>query len=157
MFGTKIACEQCGKKVRESKSVYRRGSRFCGEACRDAWEAANPPPVARGEPTRLREELAILLDEAFTEAHRRFGPGLDIPFGNSRVRVDIVLTGIDARHRAEAMNEAFMQFQTHTLRSAPILRALGFAAEATMIDSTDFQRDATEPLIKSLVHVRRQL
>src|SRR5215216_223428 len=45
MFGAKIVCEQCTKKARESKSLYRRGSRFCSEVCRDAWEAARLQPA----------------------------------------------------------------------------------------------------------------
>jgi len=158
MFGPKIVCEQCNKKVKEKVSIYRRGSRFCSQACVDAWGAANPPPIARGDEASLRQELVMVLDEVFAEAHRRFGPGINVPIGNNTtVRVEISLTGMGEAHRIEAMNTAYALFQSHTLRSAPILRALGYTSEATMIDSTDFQQGHSPPLIDALVRVRKQL
>ena len=140
-----ITCEQCNKKVKESKSLYRRGSRFCGPECIAAWEGTNPPPVAKSDAAKLREELAMLLDEAFAEAQRRYNPTFGVNVGNVQLRVGGALAGMDARHRAEAIQTARQLFQTHVLRSAPILRALGFATEATMIDSTDFQQGAGDP------------
>src|SRR4051812_4426364 len=62
LFGPKIVCDQCNKKVKEAISVYFRGSRFCDAACVDGWNAANPAPVAKGDPAKLREELAMLID-----------------------------------------------------------------------------------------------
>ena len=70
LFGNKVVCEQCSKKVKESAAIYFRGSQFCSPECINAWKAANPGPVARGEPAKLQEELRILLDEAYTEANR---------------------------------------------------------------------------------------
>ena len=70
----KIVCEQCNKKTKKKTSIYRRGSRFCSEACVMAWEAANPPPVARGDEASLRKELVIVMDEAFAEAPLRADP-----------------------------------------------------------------------------------
>jgi len=158
MFGAKIICENCNKKTKEKTSIYRRGSRFCSQPCVDAWTAANPPPVARGDEASLRQELAMVLDEVFAEAHRRFGPGINVPLGNSTtVRVEISLTGMGEAHRIEAMNTAYALFQSHTLRSAPILRALGHTDEATMIDSHDFLQGHSPILLDALVRVRKQL
>ena len=158
-FGAKIVCEQCNKKTKEKTSIYRRGSRFCSEACVEAWSAANPPPIARGDEASLRQELVMVLDEAFAEAHRRFGPSIGISIGtNTTLSLEIpALTGMGEAHRIEAMNTAYALFQSHTLRSAPILRALGFTAEATMIDSHDFQQGHSPILIDALVRVRKQL
>jgi hypothetical protein len=158
MFGAKIVCEQCNKKTKEKTSIYRRGSRFCSQGCVDAWTAANPPPIARGDEASLRQELVMVLDEAFAEAHRRFGPGINVPIGDhTTLRVEFSLTGMDEAHRIEAMNTAYALFQSHTLRSAPILRALGYAAEATMIDSHDFLQGHSPILIDALVRVRKEL
>ncbi len=158
MFGPKIVCEQCNKKAKQSKSIYRRGSRFCSQDCIAAWEAANPSPVAKGDEAKLRQELAMLLDEAFAEAQRRYNPsfGLNVT-GNVQLHIGGPLAGMDARHRAEAMQTARQLFQTHVLRSAPILRALGFAHEATMIDSTDFQASSGGHLVEPLKAVRQRL
>lgn len=156
-WDAKIVCEQCNKKTKEKTALYRRGSKFCSVECITSNELVNPPPVAKGEPAQLREELIMLLDEAFAEAHRRFGPGIDVPIGNTKVRVEISLTGMGEAHRIEAMNTAYALFQTHTLRCAPLLRALGFGEVATAIDSTDFMAHDTGPLIRQLVGVRKQL
>ena len=101
----------------------------------------------------------MVLDEAFAEAHRRFGPGINVPIGtNTTLRIEIpALTGMGDAHRIEAMNTAYALFQSHTLRSAPILRALGYTAEATMIDAHDFQQGHSPLLIDALVRVRKQL
>lgn len=157
IFGAKIACEHCNKKVKESKSVYRRGSRFCGSDCIAAWEATNPPPVAQGDAAVLREELGMLLDEAFVESKRRYNPTFGVNVGNVQLHIGGPLAGMDDRHRAEAMQTARQLFQTHVLRSAPILRALGFTTEATMIDSTDFQHGAGDQLVEPLKAVRQRL
>jgi hypothetical protein len=157
-WDAKIVCEQCNKKAKEKTSLYRRGSRFCSQTCIETWELANPPPVARGEHASLREELAMVLDEAFAEAHRRFGPGINVPLGNnSTLRVDVSFTAMGEAHRIEAMNTAYALFQSHTLRAAPILRALGNVHEATMIDSHDFLQGHSQALIDALVSVRKQL
>jgi hypothetical protein len=153
----KVVCEQCNKKAKKKASIYRRGSRFCREACLMEWEAANPPPIARGDEASLTKELVIVMDEAFAEAHRRFGPGLDIPFGKANVRIDISFTGMGEAHRAEAMATAYQLFQSHTLRCAPILRALGYTNEATAIDSHDFLSQPSEPLLRVLARVRSAL
>src|SRR5262245_31900435 len=156
IFGPKVICEHCNKKVKESKSSYRRGSRFCNQACITAWEAANPPPVAKGDETKLREELAMLLDEAFAESQRRHNPTFGVNVGSVQLHVGGPLAAMDARHRAEAMQAARELFQTHVLRAAPILRALGFTNEATMIDSTDFQRSSGH-FVEALQAVRARL
>ena len=150
----KIVCEQCNKKSKKKTSIYRRGSRFCCEACVMAWEQANPPPVARGDAASLRQEAAMVLDEAFAEAKRRFGGMLGVDLGH--VRVELV-TALDERHRAEMMQTAFQLFQSHTLRAAPILRALGYTNEATAIDSHDFLEQPSEPLVRVLAGVRKKL
>ena len=85
LFGPKIVCDQCGKKAKESQSVYFRGSRFCDAACVDAWNAANPAPVAKGDPAKLREELAMLIDEAVAESKRAFNPAFGMQVGNVSV------------------------------------------------------------------------
>lgn len=153
MFGEKIVCEQCNKKAKKKVSLYRRGSRFCSQACVDEFERANPPPVARGDAGALRQELVMVLDEAFTEAKRRFGGALGIDLGH--IRVELV-TALDERHRAEMMQTAYALFQSHTLRAAPILRALGFVREAALIDAHDFLEQPSEPLIRELAKVRKQ-
>ena len=157
MFGEKIVCDQCNKKVKKKASLYRRGSRFCTQTCVDDFERANPPPIARGEPAALRGELVMVLDEAFTEARRRFGAtfGLEFVVGDARVELSIP-NRMDEAHRAEMLATAFQLFQSHTLRAAPILRALGFTREAALIDSHDFLEQPSEPLIRELVAVRKQ-
>jgi hypothetical protein len=152
----KITCEHCNKKAKKKTSLYRRGSQFCSQACLGSWEAQNPPPVARGDHASLRHELIIVLDEAFTEANRRFGPSLGIEFGTSSVVLTVGFVENDP-HQAEMMNTAFQLFQSHTLRAAPILRALGYTREATMIDSHNFLEQPSEPLARELANVRRQL
>lgn len=146
--------------TKEKTSIYRRGSRFCSDMCVQAWEAANPPPVAKGDPDKLREELVILLDEVVAEAHRRFGPGVDLPIGpKTKLWTSLWATpgSTQNRTRDEAIATSKQLLQTHALRAAPILRTLGFTHEATVIDSTDFQAHATGDLIAALVVVRKQL
>jgi hypothetical protein len=155
IFGPKIACEQCNTKVKEAKSLYRRGSRFCSDACIATWEQANPPPVARGDETALRGELAMLLDEAFAENKRKVTPGLSADVGN--VQVNVSLGGVDNIYAQDQARTARELFQTYALRSAPVLRALGFAREATMIDSTDFTQGHGSGLVDALRAVRKQL
>ena len=122
LFGKKIVCDQCNKKVKEKQSIYRRGSRFCSDGCVVTWEATNPPPTASGPDAQLREEVAMLLDEALVESGRKtsYNP--------------------EDSHEVEQVQTSFGLFQSYVLRAAPILRALGFIREATLIDSTDFQR-----------------
>src|SRR5687767_14077579 len=105
MFGAKIVCEQCSKKMKEKKSFYRRGSRFCSEPCITTWEAANPPPVARGSEAQLREELVMLIEQAHVEAQRTYH----------------VTSDIGEAHAQEAILTNCALYQSYTLRSAPIL------------------------------------
>jgi hypothetical protein len=159
-WDAKIACEQCNKKTKEKTALYRRGSKFCSNECIAANEVANPPPVATGDHGKLREELIMLLDQAFVEANRRFGSAVRVPEGITLTvsfGIGLGLGDIDEAHRIEAMNAAYALFQTHTLRCAPILRALGFPQVATAIDSTDFLAHDTMPLINQLFGVRKQL
>jgi hypothetical protein len=160
-WAKKIVCDQCSKKVKEKGTVYARGSRFCTETCRSEYDIAHPPTIARGEPDALRNELVICLDEAFTEAQRRWGSevtkGFSFRIGVGPSHVGALLAGIDAKHHEEQMQEAFMQFQTHLFRSGPLLRALGYTAEAQMIDSTDFQTQSPHAVIAALGNVRAQL
>jgi hypothetical protein len=157
LFGPKIVCDQCNKKVKEAVSVYFRGSRFCDAACVDGWNAANPAPVAKGDPAKLREELAMLIDEAVVESQRAFNPTLGMQVGNVTVSVGGTLGGMDDRHRAEQMQTSRQQFQTYVMRSTAILRALGFAQAAASIDGTDFQKTAGYHLVDGLQRVRQQL
>ena len=157
-WDAKLACEQCNKKTMVKTALYRRGSKFCSQECIAANEAANPPPVAQGNPAKMREEVIMLLDAAFVEARTRFGSGIDTITGVSvRLVIDVGLEDIDDAHRIEAMNAAYALFQTHTLRCAPLLRALGHPQVATAIDSTDFMAHDTGPLIAKLVDVRKRL
>jgi hypothetical protein len=120
-FGPKVDCDQCAKKVKQKQSVYVRGSRFCSDACIATWEAANPPPIATGPEAQLRQELALLLDQALAESGRRTSYNSESQFEVDEVQL------------------AFGQFQSYVLRAAPILRALDFTREAAYIDRTDFQ------------------
>lgn len=164
-WAKKIVCDQCSKKVKEKGTVYARGSRFCDERCRSDYDIAHPPTIARGEPEALKKELVICLDEAFTEAQRRWGGQVTsgitftLSVGSATVGAGLggLLGSIDQKHHEEQMQEAFMQFQTHIFRSGPLLRALGYTAEAQMIDSTDFQTQSPQPLIAALGKVRQQL
>ena len=99
----------------------------------------------------------MLLDEAFAETSRGYSPTFGVQLGDVSVRVGGSLGNIDAQHRDEALQTARALFQSYVLRSAPILRALGFAAEATMIDATDFQHGYGSELVAALKNVRRQL
>ena len=121
MFGTKIVCEQCGRKVKEKQSIYLRGSRFCGEPCIASWQAINPPPTATGSVETLRPELTTLLDQALAESSRR-------RFYQSGSQFEV-----------DEVQAAFTQFQSYVLRAAPIMRALGFSDAASLVDSFDFQ------------------
>ena len=67
MFWTKVACDGCDKRVRESRAVFHRGSYFCSAECRDRWAQANPPLCAKGEPDLLRRRLVETIDAAFGE------------------------------------------------------------------------------------------
>jgi hypothetical protein len=157
LFGPKIVCDQCGKKTKETSSVYFRGSRFCDAACVQPWNVANPAPVANGDPAKLRAELAMLIDEAVAESQRAFNPAFGMQVGNVTVSVGGPLGGMDQRHRAEQMQTSREQFQTYVMRSTAILRALGFAQAAAAIDGTDFQKTAGYHLVDALKQVRQQL
>lgn len=149
MFWAKVVCEQCNKKVRASQAIYCRGSQFCSEACIAAWSAANPSPVAKGDPNALRTELDMLVDAAHEEYHRYFDLG---PYrrGTAQVALDIagvaarqVLGGvarINAEHEAQERQQRIMLYHTHLLRSVPILRALGYLDEANDIERIDLMK-----------------
>lgn len=103
----------------------------------------------------------MLLDAAFAESSRHYRPTFGVDVGGAEIGVDLggAMSGIDERHEAEAMQTARELYQTHVLRSAPILRALGFTAEATLIDSTNFVGGAGWPsnLAASLKAVRAKI
>ncbi len=150
MFWKKVVCEQCNKKVRESRSIYCRGSYFCSEACRDAWTAANPPPIAKGTPEALRTELELVADGALDEYHRAFNLGPRRLRAAAAVVRQVVSVGagqlvggianMNAQHEAVERQQSLMLFHTHLLRCAPLLRALGHAAEATDIEGIDLMK-----------------
>jgi len=153
LFGPKIVCDQCGKKVKEAGTVYYRGSRFCNDACIGGFDAANPAPVAGGDPDKLRGELAMLIREATAEAQRSFNPTFGMNVGNVQVSIAAPLGAMDQRHAAEQEMTSRQQFQTYVLRAAPILRALGHADVARAIDSTDFQKTNGYGLVDVLKRV----
>src|SRR4051794_22743211 len=99
LFGPKVTCEHCNTIIKLSKSLYRRGSRFCTDTCIAAWEAASPPLVAKGDEAKLRQELAMLLDAAFAEAQRRYNPTFGVDLGGVQLNLGGPLGKMDARHR----------------------------------------------------------
>lgn len=138
-FGPKIVCDQCSRKVKQKQSVYVRGSRFCSDACIAAWESANPAPIATGSDAHLRQELAVLLDQALAESLRR-------SFYRTNSTVEVA-----------EVQAAFGQFQSYVLRAAPILRALGFMREASMIDRTDFLARWNDGFVQFDTHMLQTL
>lgn len=154
LFGPKIVCDQCGKKVKEAGTVYYRGSRFCNDACIGGFDVANPAPVASGDPDKLRGELAMLIREAIAEAERRPGglaTGIQIGANTTLTIEGLPSTGDrTAEDQAAASRQ---QFQTYVLRAAPILRALGHADVARAIDKTDFMATTGYGLTSALKRV----
>ena len=173
-WSKKVACEHCGKKAKAKDAIYTRGSQFCSAACRDAWTAANPPPIARGEKGKLEQDLALVIDAALDEYSKAFGVprsrvGISVGIGvSAELGVRGVVGAIDninAQHEAELRQTALMTFQTHLLRCPPLLRALGHETTAMRIEEIDFMAtieagkvgERIFPVTQTLEQIRGQL
>src|SRR6185295_15048848 len=73
-FGTKTACFQCDKKVKQSATVLRRGFRFCSPACVADFLAANQFPPPAGDASQHRQELGNLMVSALGELEQAGAP-----------------------------------------------------------------------------------
>lgn len=137
MFWSKVECDGCNQKVRASRTIYHRGSRFCSVACRDTWTQANPPLVAKGEPAKLKVDLTNTIDAAIAEYRVFIGQSGD-PLGKAIGRMVPVVGKINANHDAQERMDARMRFIQYTCECMPLLNGLGYREEAAYVESVDF-------------------
>lgn len=149
MFWPKVVCDGCNAKVRTSRSIYYRSARFCCDACRDQWAQANPPLVAKGDPSRLRRDLTTTAEAALAELQacggyvRRSRTSAAISRGVAAVAAEALplakmINNINQRHAIEALNDAKMRFVQHASLTMPLLNGLGYAEQARVLETTDF-------------------
>jgi hypothetical protein len=158
MFWSKIECDGCHERVRKSRVAYYRGSYFCSDACRATWEAQNPPLVAKGEPDKLKRDLVVLVAGALREWQTLGGRvNRDVFTVATRIGGFVLgeavplLGAIDARQQMEIREGAKMRFIQHACETIPLLNALGYADEATVLQSHDFsQITSMQPLAAAL-------
>jgi hypothetical protein len=166
MFWSKIECDGCHQRVRKSKTAYYRGSSFCSDACRATWVAQNPPLVAKGEPAKLKRDLIMLVAGALSE-WQTLGGRVNPDVFSVATRVGGFVLGasvpglgaIDARAQLEVREGAKMRFIQHACETIPLLNALGYEDEATVLQSFDFgQLASMAPIAAALerAHVRAQ-
>jgi hypothetical protein len=124
-FGNKVSCFQCDVKVKESTSRYRRGFRFCSDACVKAFLDANPMrPRADVPQSEYRRQAALELGLALTELNRLLGTNAVMLSQAAGVILEAagVAQAIQAR---EAARDSVFHFSSHVTNALPFLYALG--------------------------------
>jgi hypothetical protein len=135
MFWRKVECDGCNTKIRASRAMFHRGSYFCSTACRDTWTRANPPPVAKGDPERLKHDLIHTIDAALQEYGRA---NADESLEQVVGRMIPVIGKVNANHDAELRYEASRRFTEYTHECIPIVNALGYQEEAAVLETYGF-------------------
>src|SRR5262245_24420416 len=122
MFGAKVECDGCDRKLKQRDAMYHRGSYFCSVECRDAWSKRNPPRMATGTPDELKRELVRLVDTALDERDRAGGN----PLTDAMIGAVPMMGGMLRRNaetdRSYALDEA-TRYQHEILA---IMNALGY-------------------------------
>jgi len=151
MFGRKVECDGCDRKVAAKSARYYRGSYFCSPACRETWSRAHPPRVATGPVEQLERDLIMLVDaalDASAESRSRD------PVGDALIGAIPLIGGVHrqqaARDRMHAVGEA-SQFRYEAI---PILRALGYLEEAETLDSLEPGTNHTRTIAQALLSAR---
>jgi hypothetical protein len=130
VFWTKVACDGCERKFKQSALTFYRESYFCSTACRDEWATRNPPRMAKGTPDELRRSLIALVDVILADRAPR-NPG-DWVVG----AVPIVGSVLRQHAAADHLHDT-LQTNQYLWECLPILNALGYREQAFVFDTAE--------------------
>ena len=138
-FGKKVVCFQCDAKVKHKVSVFRRGFRFCSDACVTAFLHANPmKPRGDVAAADYQRHAATELAIAVGELNRVLGAdGVSLSSG-----AGMLITSVAAAQAMQALEDAkdaVHHFNAHVTNALPFLYALGRQREIDYLERIDFE------------------
>lgn len=152
MFGAKVECDGCNRKLKQRDAMYHRGSYFCSAECRETWTKANPPRMAQGTAEELKRELVRLVDTALAERDRAHGDLLTDAAVGAIPMVGGMLRRNAAMDRSCAQDEA-ARYQHEILA---IMNALGYDAEARVVNSPPPGQNNSSAITNALISARQR-
>lgn len=137
LFGKKVVCFQCDKKVKEKQAFYRRGFHVCSQACLESFLAENqlrPPPDLPPEkyPEHAKLEMELALSE-ITGVVRVSGGSVGYAAGliGGSIAVSAAIQSL------EDAKDGVARYNDHVLRALPLLQAMGMKAEADFLETVN--------------------
>jgi len=138
-FGKKIVCFHCDAKVKEKESRFRRGFRFCSDACVAAFLQANPLKPRRDvAESDYQRQAATELAIAVSELNRMLGSEAVRFTGGASLLVGSIAAA-QAMQALEDAKDAVHHFNTHVTNALPFLYALGRQSEIEYLECIDFE------------------
>lgn len=164
LFSPKTECDHCGRRVPIKYALYLRATYTCSPDCQTAWEAANPPLVARGG-TRL-EHISTAM-EALVRGHEELNLAINAAGGKSRDLMadsalragsallemglgliqstggNVVSTGA-REERLRQLDQSLMEFDRYSAEAQQHLYALELRAEAGVLEELELSASFTD-------------
>lgn len=133
-------CFQCDTKVKEKGSRFRRGFRFCSDACVSSFLNANPlKPRADVAASDYQRQAATELAIAVSELNRVLGSDAVSLSGAAGLIVGSVAAA-QAMQALEDAKDAVHHFNAHVTNALPFLYALGRQSEVDYLECVDLER-----------------
>jgi hypothetical protein len=139
--GMKLTCGNCDKKIKESKSVFRRQLRFCSQACVDAFVAAHPiAPIHSANP-RLDAANRLIAALGELASVGSAGPGVSYTIGATTLTVTAGSgRGFGGDEAAvQMMRDALYRFDQHVLEALPYIYAVPDPQSALALEMIDLE------------------
>lgn len=152
MFGAKVECDGCDRKLKKRDAMYHRGSYFCSVECRETWSKANPPRMAAGTPDELKRELVRLVDMALAERDRAGGDLL----ADAVIGALPVIGGMHSRNAAMDRSYALDEATRYQHEILAIMNTLGYDDEARVLDSSPPGQDNRSAITNALISARQR-
>ena len=136
LFGKKVPCFQCDKKVKEKETLYRRGFRFCSAGCVTSFLADSPLKPRGGAESlwrvQAKAELGLALGE-LVAIHRVAGGNSSL-FGSSQV---MGIGAAVALNNKDEVQEAFARYNAHLIQARPYLYGFGMKDHCDALETQD--------------------
>jgi hypothetical protein len=138
--GMKLTCASCDKKIKESKSVFRRQLRFCSQACVDAFVAAHPIAPIKSANPRLDAANRLIAALGELASVGSAGPGVSYQIGGTTLTVTAGSGGWGGDEAAvQMMRDALYRFDQHVLEALPYVYAVPDEQSALALEMIDLE------------------
>jgi hypothetical protein len=140
LFGKKVVCFQCDRKVKEKDTRFRRGFRFCSDQCVANFLAENVlAPREAGTPESYTQAALHELQYALVELTNILKVSGGQVFSAENLLSPDVLRVSAALSSMEETKDAFARYNAHVTQALPYLYAVNRTTDADLLETIDLE------------------